>query len=337
MNTSICHIEYLLRHHDCVVLPGWGAFIGAYSAARFAGKEGEELLPPRVELCFNEALKEQDGLLCHSVARREQISYEAACQLVERDVDLLRHQLEDQGEVVFGHLGTFRKRPGEPMEFFPESDSPANASYFGLRPVDLAALTAQESAPSKIGSVNATPSEVVPVSEEVPHQRATSWRGFAASVAASVAVIVSLGLFVFSPSKTERQVTASMAPVPSAAKVEEKSPALPTHLTIAPAPEAPIKVVLTPAAEKTSSQKIKETPKINATPLSSTGNYCLVVASFPSRRQAEQYLSENSNASLGVLEKDGRFRVYAATGSTYGEVEAQKNASRYPDAWVCRR
>ena len=43
--------------------------------------------------------------------------------------------------------------------------------------------------------------------------------------------------------------------------------------------------------------------------------------------------------SLRILESDGRFRVYAAGGSTFADAESYKSkiSARYPEAWVCRR
>lgn len=357
-----------------MVLPGWGAFIGAYRAARFAAADGEAdtdgysevgavadtLLPPSVALCFNEALSEQDGLVAHSVARREGISYEAACQQVAADVDLLRHQLEEQGEVAFGRLGTFRKAQGEPMVFEPSGDDTGvNARFFGLKPVKVTALAQKAALTAKSAEVaEAAPTSVVagvqeparghkestqqggePGREERLREavRTVAWRRYAAGVAASVAVIVSLGLWVFSPAKVEQQsVTASLAPVPSARIAE-------TAHTAAAAEDVPmvLTVALPPQAD-TGGQEAAPTPpaaaaKAAVARMSDADPYVLVVASLPTRELAEKYMSDNRSRRLGVVEQDGRFRVYAATGATQAQAEAQKDPSRDRDAWVTRR
>ena len=69
--------------------------------------------------------------------------------------------------------------------------------------------------------------------------------------------------------------------------------------------------------------------------------YYLVVGSFYTRDEAEKYISQHTEIPLGILAKDGRYRVYAASGTTSAQVyEAAKSeaiSSRYPDSWVCRR
>ena len=56
------HIHYLLFRHDCVSLPGFGAFLVEYKEAFF---DAEQLLyyPPRKVLSFNEKLQSNDGIL----------------------------------------------------------------------------------------------------------------------------------------------------------------------------------------------------------------------------------------------------------------------------------
>ena len=72
-----------------------------------------------------------------------------------------------------------------------------------------------------------------------------------------------------------------------------------------------------------------------------TDQYCLIVASLPSRALAEEYIEMSRNDNLEILEKDGRFRIYAATGesakSTLDNARKVGLMQRYPNAWVCRK
>lgn len=45
METLGIHIEYLLQRHECVILPGIGAFIVSNDAARIDMATGEIILP----------------------------------------------------------------------------------------------------------------------------------------------------------------------------------------------------------------------------------------------------------------------------------------------------
>ena len=73
--------------------------------------------------------------------------------------------------------------------------------------------------------------------------------------------------------------------------------------------------------------------------MNTSDRYCLVIASLPTMELAEKYIGENNNYNLGVLAKDGKFRVYVATGNTTTEVLAGKKfadiETRFADAWVC--
>ena len=85
----------------------------------------------------------------------------------------------------------------------------------------------------------------------------------------------------------------------------------------------------------------KNNALINSTANADADKYCLVVASLPSRKLAEDYISKSSESNLSILEKDGRFRIYALTGETVSQTMSQAKMtglmSRYPKAWVCRK
>lgn len=78
---------------------------------------------------------------------------------------------------------------------------------------------------------------------------------------------------------------------------------------------------------------------VPAVRLDASDRYCLVVASLQSMSQAEKFVKEHSDVELGILEKDGKYRVYAATGSTTNEALRAKDddeiGRRFADAWVC--
>ncbi|MDE5735443.1 MAG: SPOR domain-containing protein, partial [Duncaniella sp.] len=109
MNTLALHIEYLLLRHDCVIVPGLGAFLVHRDEARL--EDGRRLLPPVRTLGFNSELTLNDGLLAGSVARRDSITYEAARQRIGQCVESFIHQLRESGTVPLGRLGTLSVSP----------------------------------------------------------------------------------------------------------------------------------------------------------------------------------------------------------------------------------
>ncbi|MDE6702247.1 MAG: SPOR domain-containing protein, partial [Muribaculaceae bacterium] len=68
-------------------------------------------------------------------------------------------------------------------------------------------------------------------------------------------------------------------------------------------------------------------------------NYYLVVASLVNEADADEFIANSKNKQLGILAKDGRYRIYAATGVTYREAlsAADLLADSYSSAWVCRK
>lgn len=73
--------------------------------------------------------------------------------------------------------------------------------------------------------------------------------------------------------------------------------------------------------------------------------YCLIVASLTTAEDAQKFIDDqyrvNPDMALAVLHKDGRYRVYAATGTSPNALQAQASdsriARRYKGAWVCAR
>ena len=83
------------------------------------------------------------------------------------------------------------------------------------------------------------------------------------------------------------------------------------------------------------------TPAQSQALINNADRYCVVIASLTSRAQAEKFIASTGNRNLQILEKDGKFRVYAATGATYNQALAiaRNNGllSRYNGTWVCKK
>ena len=102
------HIEYLLTRHDCVIVPGLGAFIASEREA-YIDEEAGMISPRRREISFNSSVVTDDGLLTHSIARREGISYEDAKHLMASLAGKMASDLDKEGEVSVGMTGRLLK------------------------------------------------------------------------------------------------------------------------------------------------------------------------------------------------------------------------------------
>ena len=106
MNKYVGHIEELLYLYDCVIIPGFGGFVGVYADAAIDEKRGA-IRPPRKTVVFNRHLQQNDGLLIDWIARKEAIPYEKAERRVALFREELRVRLNQRQQITFGRVGTF--------------------------------------------------------------------------------------------------------------------------------------------------------------------------------------------------------------------------------------
>jgi len=77
------YISELLYENDCVIIPGFGGFVGNYSSAKIH-PVNHTFYPPSKNILFNSKLTSDDGLLLHSVSIGENISYAEARSKTEK-------------------------------------------------------------------------------------------------------------------------------------------------------------------------------------------------------------------------------------------------------------
>ena len=116
------HIEYLLTRHDCVIVPGIGAFIATETEA-FIDLENGVIRPRRREISFNSSVVTDDGLLTHSIARHEGISYEEARRNVANLIERMVSDLNEEGEASVGMVGRLLKDSEGLISFQPRQSS----------------------------------------------------------------------------------------------------------------------------------------------------------------------------------------------------------------------
>ncbi|MDE7411251.1 MAG: hypothetical protein K2M94_04350 [Paramuribaculum sp.] len=313
VNRIFTHIQYLLLHHDCVVLPSVGAFVVRYNQAHLSA-DGTCFAPPMREVSFNASINHDDGLLITSVSRNEGISYEDARLVVTSEVELMRHSLATVGEVCVPRVGKLMQSDGI-LSFEPtENDSIENVAYMLLPELTLRPLDAVD-----------LPQVVLPVS------RASRLRKAAVSAVRYAAVATGL-IFV--------SVLASTPLLVKDANIDKASIKLPEI-------SAP-KVISINQAEKVTSEEKPEivavdaVPTMSEIPVKDDSDYkCFViVSSWETARQAQRYIAEAKDGKdMKVLEADGRYRVYVKATDDYAAASAYSShdktfAQEHPDAWV---
>lgn len=124
-------IRELLFGHDCVIVPGFGGFIGNYSPARI-DKNSATFYPPVKQISFNRNLNHNDGLLVGKVSASLNINYGDARSMVEEFVSELRKKLTKGEKVVFDNIGSFINNQEGNVQFEPDMDANYHLDSYGL-------------------------------------------------------------------------------------------------------------------------------------------------------------------------------------------------------------
>lgn len=124
-------IRELLFSHDCVIVPGFGGFIGNYTPARI-DKSTSTFYPPVKKISFNRNLNHNDGLLVGRISAVADINYGDARNLVEEFTASLRKKLERGEKVVFDNIGSFINNQEGNIQFEPATDVNYHLDSYGL-------------------------------------------------------------------------------------------------------------------------------------------------------------------------------------------------------------
>lgn len=139
MKEIVRHIETLLLGNDCVIVPGFGAFVAQRLPAHY--EEGEKLFfPPFRTLGFNPQLKMNDSLLVQSFADAHDMSYPDALQCIEKEVDELKRQLHEEGFYQMQGIGTLTINADGNVLFEPFEAGVLTPEYYGLDSYEIDVL-----------------------------------------------------------------------------------------------------------------------------------------------------------------------------------------------------
>lgn len=315
MTNTTEHINYLLRNHDCVILPGIGALITSYRSATF-NTSGGIITPPCKQICFNASISNNDGLLASSIARRDVISFETARDRVEQSCAQMLQQLKTTGIFELQGIGTLSMGTEQNITFSPNSNY-TSPSHFGLQSFSMPTLSQidQDETVSKH-------SETEPIRD--PRYFHFRLRKNYVKVAACACLAISLGFTVFQLPFSHEVDTASLLPTTSK-QVIKKVNATPKSNIIKPLKRQPISM----------QTESRETENTSPEP----GMYYLIVASTPNDIEIEQFIKKNGNdKTLKIVKTNTMSRVYAAKSKNKDELLSTLRDSnlqaKYKMPWI---
>ena len=133
MKQTIEHyISNLLYLHDCVIIPGFGGFVGNKKSA-FIHPVSGIIYPPSKELLFNKNLTQNDGLLATHIAKQENIDLSETSSLIEDFVQSIQTELNSRSAFKLQKVGTFTKGKEENISFLQDKNQNYNLASFGMQ------------------------------------------------------------------------------------------------------------------------------------------------------------------------------------------------------------
>ena len=309
MISMIEHIEYLMLSNDCVVVPGFGAFIAQYTSSHNC-EQNSTFTSPKRSISFNASINHNDGLLANSIAKKASIPYAEALKQIEKSTTICRQALSDGSEVPFGRLGFFISNGEGHIEFIPFHHELANDDFFGLQSFSFPTLAERNAQVATEETVSETYSE-----PEINIGRRNWFSHKAVQIAASIVMLVCLTFALSTPIIVDK-------PTHQLATLNVPTPTMPKHKVVK------AEEISQPKQVKAASEK-KEA--------NSNGRYAIIICSLKKQSQVAQYFQENKDINpANVIKKNGYYMIYFNRGDNYQELvkEAKQMPKPYTEFWI---
>jgi len=330
-----------LLTHDCVILPKFGGFVLQTLPATY--QEEEHLFRPmRKEVMFNVTLQHTDGLLSESYMQTYGVDYRKAQLMLEEDIEALNVSLEQDKRITLGRIGTFSIGEEGQTIFTPGDSGVFNADSYGLPSFHFPVLRSLEEEREEVALLAGKKKKdvfYIPVSRKLIRV-----------VAASAAAL----FFVVSTPVKEVNLsayTASFVPTEMINYRFEEPISQPEEIQISQVDEMVAEV--TPKIEATKETEIAKAPsapevrKEVAVPapkaelVATKKMYHIVIASFPTEEQANEYISgvvRTQRKNVSKVVRDGKYRIYADKFNNRADAESYmatlRKIEKYKDAWL---
>lgn len=309
MISMIEHIEYLMLSNDCVVVPGFGAFIAQYTSS-YNSPMTSTFTEPKRSISFNASINHNDGLLANSIVKRESVSYTDALKIIEKSTTICRQALCDGTEVPFGRLGFFINNSEGNLEFVPFHHEQASDNFFGLQSFTFPTLEERNKC-----SEEAKPTESTTVSAPIARPNRVSWISHKAlQMAASIVVLVCLAFALSTPIVTDQ-------PTHQMASLNMPSPTMPKHKA---------KDTSTAATSSQQENALQKATK-------SDGRYAIIICSLKKKSQVDKFFKTNKDINPGnVVLKNGFYMIYFDRSDNYQQLlnEAKQMPKAHSDFWI---
>ena len=327
MENLVKNISRLIAQHNCVIMPGVGAFLAHRVPAYYNAAE-RVFMPPHRSLVFNPQVTVDDALLLSEYMEDGTMSYEEAGECLANDIEVMRRKLSDTGKLCFGDLGTFNMDIEGKISFTANENSIDDPYNYGFEPLAIAPLKELKQ-------------------KDIVIKRSNVSRYISAIAAAIVVIFVLIPLGNSFYDRDAQQSVAGFAPVEKSARtVTVVAPASESVCEIAPVEETVTAHIFTtleipaPAIEEAKLEPIAPAVGENVEIAEEISKqYSIIVASTPNSDKAQLAITELSRkmqADYKVVQGDRRFRIAIESYSNEADANAalERIQATFSDAWI---
>jgi nucleoid DNA-binding protein len=316
-------IRELLFGHDCVIVPGFGAFLGNYKPAHL-DSSSSIFYPPAKQISFNRNLIHNDGLLIGRISESQKMNYAEARNSVDEFVNEIKRQLSKGEKVVFVNIGSFVNDNEGNLQFEPDRNSNYHLDSYGLT------------------SFQVTPLEKYDVREKVmkfkdkdPIRQVSSrknlWRAAVIVPLLAAMIIIPLTTDIFK-TKVQRTSLNPLANIEFENNKQAVDKAQPGNSALIRGQKAIAEKAVIPETQVPEKVEIAVADK---------EVYCIIAGSFKSESNASVLLkkleAEGFKPEL-INGPNGFLRVSLGKYTGISETVRMKDSisSKYPETWVVR-
>ena len=323
------HISRLIADHDCVIIPGFGAFLSHRISAHYNAEE-QMYMPPRRTLGFNPQITMDDALLTTAYMQQYGISYKQAAILMKDDIKKLKKHLSRKGQLYFGELGRLYMNIDGIISFEPAENGIDDPDNYGMIPLPVSMLSHKEEQTITI---------------KINRHRISQYIAAAAAIIIMFIFVTPLSEHTFkNDTKASLGSFASPEQISMMQQVSATAPAIPAKsiCEICPIEQSVKQNVATNTPEEKIEPTIattSPTPSDNTATTATTSKYYIIVASTPTEEKANLAIKELTTKACfdyTKVEGNGRIRISTGTYNTHGEAQIALSdiQTTFPDAWI---
>lgn len=321
------HIGQLLFDHECVIVPGFGAFLTRYYAAE-VNHATHMMRPPSRRVHFNASINENEGLLAKAISHTEGVSYTNALEIIKAEVAAWKQALSTSKKLNLHGIGRlYIDEVSGKLQFSPSLETNYSTSSYGLSIFRSPAI--QREAQIRKTIHKAIEKHVVVEHPETKARKVATWIPWAAALGPIILASV-IGYSYFTQG--------TLNPMENAAGINWMQFSRPIERMENPPSDAITKEeVKTPVVTETI-EAPAENAEVEEVVLDK--GFYIIVGSFKAAENAETYIAELNAKGYDAYLADGDKRFFRVAIGQYSTHESAAQAlssvkqNLQPQSWI---